>query len=73
MVGWSLSTKSKWNDEPSVVIEQMNIWFEKVTKPEAEVIYFSYMLTFHYQNFYPEVFRMKKRFLMFVQSLMGRG
>ena len=55
------------------MIEQMNIWFEKVTKPGAEVIYFSYMLTFHYQNFYPEVFRMKKRFLMFVQSLMGRG
>ena len=55
------------------MIDQMNIWFEKVTKPEAEVIYFSYMLTFHYQNFYPEVFRMKKRFLMFVQSLMGRG
>ena len=27
------------------MIEQMNIWFEKVTKPEAEVIYFSYMLT----------------------------
>jgi len=52
MVGWSLSAKSKWNDEPSVVIKQMNIWFEKVTKPEADVIYFSYMLTFHYQNFY---------------------